>query len=46
MSNENTCPECGSPLSPSGEAGGLCPRCLMQQGIAGQGPTWTGGGGL
>jgi len=41
MSDEKKCLECGSPVSESGPAGGLCPRCLMK---AGQGPTQTGGG--
>jgi serine/threonine protein kinase len=45
MQNEKQCPECGSPLSASGPAGGLCPRCLIKQGMAGQGPTQTGGRG-
>ena len=41
MPDETKCPECGSPVSESGPAGGLCPRCLMK---AGQGPTQTVGG--
>ena len=43
MSNERRCPECGSPVSESGPAGGLCPRCLMKQGLPGESPTRTGG---
>jgi len=45
MPDKKKCPECGSPVSASGAAGGLCPRCLIKQGMAGQGPTRTGGGG-
>jgi serine/threonine protein kinase len=41
MPDDTKCPECGSPISKSGPAGGLCPRCLMK---AGQGPTQTVGG--
>ncbi len=41
MPGEKQCPECGSPISDSGPADGLCPRCLMK---AGQGRTRTGGG--
>ena len=41
MPYEKKCPECGSQVSRSGPAGGLCPRCLMK---VGQGPTQTGGG--
>ena len=41
MSGEKRCPDCGSPISESGPADGLCPRCLMK---AGQGPTRTVGG--
>jgi tRNA A-37 threonylcarbamoyl transferase component Bud32 len=45
MPDQNRCPECDSQVSASGAAGGLCPRCLIKQGMAGQGPTMTGGGG-
>jgi tRNA A-37 threonylcarbamoyl transferase component Bud32 len=41
MPDDQKCPECGSSVSESGAAGGLCPRCLLK---AGQGPTETGGG--
>jgi tRNA A-37 threonylcarbamoyl transferase component Bud32 len=44
MPDEKKCPECDSPVSISGAAGGLCPRCLIRQGMGGQGPTQTGGG--
>jgi tRNA A-37 threonylcarbamoyl transferase component Bud32 len=41
MPDEKKCPECGSAVSESGEAGGLCPRCLLK---AGEKQTETGGG--
>ena len=43
MGDERDCPECGSPVPESGPAGGLCPRCLLKQGMASQSPTRTGG---
>ena len=36
MSQANHCPGCGKPLAP-GAPLGLCPRCLLQQGLAASG---------
>jgi hypothetical protein len=33
MSEEPQCPQCGTPL-PGGALGGLCPACLLRQGVA------------
>src|SRR5215471_16836717 len=38
--NRNTCPQCGTPL-PGDALPGLCPACLLRQGIAAD--TATGG---
>jgi len=32
VSEANTCPTCGKPL-PAGALAGLCPACLMAQGV-------------
>ncbi|MGI8966536.1 MAG: protein kinase domain-containing protein, partial [Limisphaerales bacterium] len=34
MPNANNCPQCGTPLK-SPALGGLCPACLLKQGVAG-----------
>lgn len=44
MADERQCPECGSPLAEEGPASGLCPRCLIGEGLPSQTPTRTGGG--
>ena len=38
MTERPTCPECGKPLDPSSPEG-LCPACLMEQGLAERGST-------
>ncbi len=35
MAEVGTCPKCGAPLTPDAPAG-ICPKCLMQAGLAGQ----------
>jgi tRNA A-37 threonylcarbamoyl transferase component Bud32 len=35
MSDTRTCPKCGAELAPDAPAG-ICPKCLMQAGLAGQ----------
>ncbi len=40
MPGENKCPQCGTPLTP-GALAGLCPACLLKQGVADE--TATGG---
>jgi tRNA A-37 threonylcarbamoyl transferase component Bud32 len=44
MDETRNCPECGSPVSGSGPADGLCPRCLMKRGLSDQAATRTAGG--
>lgn len=36
MTNSQTCPQCGSPLSASGELEGLCPFCLLGHDLGAQ----------
>ena len=45
MENEKQCPECGSFIPSNGVTAGLCPRCVMKQGMASQRATQTGGAG-
>jgi tRNA A-37 threonylcarbamoyl transferase component Bud32 len=44
MADTRYCPECGSPIAESGPVGGLCPRCLIGQGLNSRSATQTGGG--
>jgi serine/threonine protein kinase len=43
MNNSKQCPDCGSPVPEGGPSAGLCPRCLIQQGLTSHSPTRTGG---
>ena len=44
MTDETSCPECGSAI-PADAPGGACPKCLMKQGLPDQAPTRTAHGG-
>jgi serine/threonine protein kinase len=41
MNDDKTCPECGTELPAGGPAGGLCPRCLIKQGLNSRSTTKT-----
>jgi tRNA A-37 threonylcarbamoyl transferase component Bud32 len=45
MNDSRQCPECKTPVSESGPSAGLCPRCLIRQGLTSRSSTRTGGGG-
>jgi tRNA A-37 threonylcarbamoyl transferase component Bud32 len=45
MGDDRICPACGATMPEGGPTGGLCPRCLIKQGLASQSPTQTGGHG-
>jgi len=45
MGDQQLCPKCGAEIPQGGPAGGLCPRCLIKQGMSSQSPTQTGGHG-
>src|SRR5438128_7439222 len=41
MAETRSCPQCGGPLPPDAPEG-LCPQCLMQQGLASAEPAGEG----
>jgi tRNA A-37 threonylcarbamoyl transferase component Bud32 len=43
MTDPTTCPECGSPIPEDATVQGLCPKCLIRQGLPSQSPTRTPG---